>query len=48
MCQTDSVSAMTPGFRKLPLVFPVAPTFLCYLALDPGMLVPGVDSSHMS
>lgn len=45
MCQTDPVSAMTPGFRRLPLVFPVASTFPCYLALDPGMLVPGVNST---
>lgn len=41
MCQT--VSAMLQGFRKLPPVFPVASSFFCYLALHPGMLVPGVN-----
>lgn len=45
MCQTDRVSVIPPGFRRLPLVFSVASSFLCYLALGPGMLVPLVNST---
>lgn len=45
MCQPDTVSAMPQGFQELPPIFPEASSFLCYLALGPGILVPGVNST---
>lgn len=41
----NKVSAVPQGVRKLSPIFPVASSSFCYLALGPGILVPGVNST---
>ena len=41
----DTASAMPQVFSKLAFACPITSSSFCYLALPPGMLVPGVNST---